>query len=257
MKPVRLLFTQLAYENLVFWRNAIAAFFTVALPLVMLVILCLVFGNQQTGDTSNPIYISTFYVPSMCALAVIGACFTNIAMEVSISRDRGLLKRYRGTPLPTSTLVSAKIVHAVMLGFVLVICLVCVGVWFFNAAIDGLRIGMFAAVLVLGSATFCALGLAIAALIPNAESSPAIVQAIALPLLFISGVFLPMDNAPAWLQWIASVFPVRHFALGLQSSFHPILSGSIESWVNLGVLALWLVLGLLVAIRFFRWEPKR
>ncbi len=257
MNSLRLLGVQFAYENLKFWRNSIAAFFTVALPLVMMVILCLLFGSQQTSSGNEPIYLSTFYVPAMSAMAVIGACFTNIAMEVAISRDRGLLKRYRGTPLPTSTLVCAKLAHAVLLGFVLVICLVCVGAWLFDATVSDIRIGMFAVILVLGSATFCALGLAIAAVIPNAEASPAIVQAIVLPLLFISDVFLPMDNAPAWLQWIASVFPVRHFALGLQSSFHPILMNNIQEWVHVVVLTIWFLVGLLVATRYFRWEQKR
>lgn len=223
----------------------------------MMVILCLLFGSQQTSGGSAPIYLSTFYVPSISAMAVIGACFTNIAMEVSISRDRGLLKRYRGTPLPTSILVSAKLTHAILLGFLLVICLLCVGAWAFDATVQDMRVGMFSLILILGSATFCALGLAIAAVIPNAEASPAIVQAIVLPLLFISDVFLPMDNAPSWLQWIASVFPVRHFALGLQSSFHPILTNDIQEWVHLVVLSIWFVVGLVVAIRYFRWEPKR
>lgn len=223
----------------------------------MMVILCLLFGSQQTTNGNQPINLSTFYVPALSAMAVIGACFTNIAMEVSISRDRGLLKRYRGTPLPTSILVCAKLTHAVVLGFLLVICLVCVGTWVFDATVHEIRVGMFLVILILGSATFCALGLAVAAVIPNAEASPAIVQAIVLPLLFISDVFLPMDNAPSWLQWFASLFPVRHFALGLQSSFHPILSNNIQEWVHLYVLGCWFLIGLIVAIRYFKWEPNR
>ena len=209
----------------------------------MMMILCLLFGSQQTVVEGKPVYWSTFYVPSLSAMAVIGACFTNIAMEVSISRDRGLLKRYRGTPLPVSILVCAKLVHAVVLGFLLVICLIGVGVWVFDASVNGIQLSLFVVALILGSITFCALGLAVAALIPNAEASPAIVQAVVLPLLFISDVFLPMDNAPAWLQWIASVFPVRHFALILQSTFHPILASDIRVWIHLycdgGVVCNW------------------
>lgn len=223
----------------------------------MMLILCLLFGSQQTVVEGQPVYLSTFYVPSLSAMAVIGACFTNIAMEISITRDSGLLKRYRGTPLPVSILVCAKLVHAVMLGFLLVICLIVVGVWVFDASVNDVRVGMFAVVLILGSMTFCALGLAVAAVIPNAEASPAIVQAMVLPLLFISDVFLPMDNAPMWLQWIASVFPVRHFALSLQSSFHPILASDFQTWIHLLVLVIWFAVGLVVAIRYFRWEPRR
>ncbi|MCY4095094.1 MAG: ABC transporter permease [Gammaproteobacteria bacterium] len=257
MRSLQLLAIQYAYENVRFWRNSIAAFFTVALPILMMMILCLLFGSQQTVVEGQPVYWSTFYVPSLSAMAVIGACFTNIAMEVSISRDRGLLKRYRGTPLPVSILVCAKLVHAVVLGFLLVICLIGVGVWVFDASVNGIQLSLFVVALILGSITFCALGLAVAALIPNAEASPAIVQAVVLPLLFISDVFLPMDNAPAWLQWIASVFPVRHFALILQSTFHPILASDIRVSIHLFVMAAWFAVGLVVAIRYFRWEPRR
>lgn len=222
-----------------------------------MLIMCLLFGSQQTVLEDETVYWSTFYVPSLSAMAVIGACFTNIAMEISISRDRGLLKRYRGTPLPVSVLVCAKLVHAVILGFLLVVCLIGVGVWVFDASVNGVQLGIFTVVLILGSMTFCALGLAVAAVIPNAEASPAIVQAVVLPLLFISDVFLPMDNAPTWLQWIASVFPVRHFALSLQSSFHPILTSDIQVWVHLLVLFIWFAVGLVVATKYFRWEPRR
>ena len=254
---MRLVLVQLAYENRVFWRNAIAAFFTVAMPLTLMVLFCLLFGNQEFRFVGGTVKVSTFFVPAISAMAVIGACYTNIAMMVSITRESGLLKRYRGTPLPSWVLLLGKISHAVFVGLLLVVILVLVGVVFFDVTIAWDRVDALILTLVVGSATFCALGLALTTVIPSAQASPAIVQATVLPLLFISDVFIPMQNAPEWLQWFASIFPVRHFALSLQASFNPYISGSGYEWLHLSVMGLWFVFGLVVATIFFRWEPRK
>jgi len=107
--------------------------------------------------------------------------------------------------------------------------------------------------LVVGSATFCALGLAITAFIPNADASAAIVNASILPLLFLSGIFIPFGNAtPSWILWVARIFPVRHFASGMMAGF----VGSPFDWTDVLVVAAWGLAGLLFAIRFFSWEPR-
>ena len=74
----------------------------------------------------------------------------------------------------------------------------------------------FIMTLIVGAATFCALGLAIVTVIPNADASPAVVNASILPLLFVSDVFIPLDDAPGWLTTFADIFPVRHFEVGCQ-----------------------------------------
>ena len=107
--------------------------------------------------------------------------------------------------------------------------------------------------LVVGAGSFCALGFAITTVIPNADASPAIVNATILPLLFLSGIFIPLGtNAPSWIVWVARIFPVRHFALGLQAGF----LGTSFDWVDVGVVAAWGAAGLLIAIRRFSWEPR-
>jgi ABC-2 type transport system permease protein len=107
--------------------------------------------------------------------------------------------------------------------------------------------------LVVGAAAFCALGLAVTALIPNADASAAIVNASILPLLFLSGIFIPFGtNTPSWILWVARVFPVRHFATGMQAGF----LGTPFHWSDVAVVAAWGVGGLLLAARFFSWEPR-
>src|SRR5688572_4714966 len=100
MTSVSLALRQLKYENKAFWRNPAAAFFTVVLPLVFLGIFNTIFGNEEIDIPGGTASTSTFYVPAIVALSVISACYTNIAISLTFSRDQGTLKRIRGTPLP-------------------------------------------------------------------------------------------------------------------------------------------------------------
>jgi ABC-2 type transport system permease protein len=111
--------------------------------------------------------------------------------------------------------------------------------------------------LIVGAAAFCSLGLAMTAVIPNADASPAIVNATILPLLFISDIFIPLDEAPEWLTTVSKVFPVRHLSEAMQTAYSPLTEGSGIEWGNLAVIAIWGAVGLLLAIRFFSWEPRR
>jgi ABC-2 type transport system permease protein len=108
--------------------------------------------------------------------------------------------------------------------------------------------------LLVGAASFTALGLACTTIIPNADAAPPIVNATVLPLLFLSGVFIPIgDESPTWIVWIGNVFPISHFMNGFTAAF----LGTPFKWMDVLVVAAWGVFGLLIAIRFFTWEPKR
>ena len=111
--------------------------------------------------------------------------------------------------------------------------------------------------LIVGAATFCALGAATAAFVPNADAASPIVNAIILPLFFTSNVFIRLPSPPDWLATVRDVFPVIHFFEALQTSFNPFVEGSGFEWGHLGVVALWGVGGAVVAARFFTWEPRR
>jgi ABC-2 type transport system permease protein len=110
---------------------------------------------------------------------------------------------------------------------------------------------------VLGSASFCALGLAATALVANAESAPAVLNILVFPLLFVSGIFFPLDNAPTWLTTFAKIFPIYHVAAALQDDFNPATAGAGFRWADLAVVALWGAAGAVLAIRYFRWENQR
>jgi ABC-2 type transport system permease protein len=253
--PPAVLARQIRFTNKAFWRNPASAFFTFAFPLMFLVIFTALLGNGEVVINGRVVSQATYYVAAMAAFAVITACYTNIAISVTFQRDAGILKRSQGTPLPSWGYLAGRVAHAMLVALLLVIITAAFGWAFYNASIPtGVTLVRFLVMLVVGSASFCALGLAITAVIPNADAAPPIVNASILPLLFLSGVFIPLgDNAPAWIVWIGRVFPVKHFADGMQAGF----LGTPFDWKDTLVVALWGIAGLLLSVRYFSWEPRR
>jgi ABC-2 type transport system permease protein len=255
MNAVAMTASQVRYVNKSFWRNPASAFFTFAFPLMFLVIFTSLLGNYTVHIGTRSVSSATYYVASMASFAVITACYNNIAIQTTFQRDAGVLKRTNGTPLPSGSFLGARVVHALFIAVILVVITAAFGYVFYNSDIPtGLTLLRFAVVLVAGAASFCALGLATTAAIPNAEASAAIVNAIILPLLFLSGIFIPFGNdTPDWILWIARIFPVKHFADGMQAGF----LGTAFHWTDVLVVAAWGVAGLALALRFFSWEPRR
>ena len=258
MKSFMLALRQVRYENRAFWRNPAAAFFIIIFPLMFLVIFNVIFGNWEVSDESGKTYnLSTFYVPGIMVFGIVSATYNNIAMGITFARDGGMLKRLRGTPLPTWSYLAGKITHSVLLTALLVVVVTGVGWLVFGVDLPTKTLPAFLLALAVGSATFCTLGLAVTAFIPNTDAAPAIVNASILPLLFVSDVFIPMDNAPSWITTLADLFPVRHMAQALHTSFSPLETGAGYEWGHLLIMAGWMAGGVLVVLRFFRWEPPR
>ena len=255
MNALRLTAVQFRYVNKAFWRNPTSAFFTFAFPLMFLVIFTALLGHYTVRIGARTIDTSTYYVASMATFAAITACFNNIAMGLSFQREDGVLKRTNGTPLPATSFIGARILHAVFISVLLVVITAAFGRIVYHASIPtGLPLLRFAIAVLVGSAAFCALGMAITAVIPNADAAGPIVNAVILPVEFLSGIFIAFgDSTPGWILWVARVFPVRHFALSMQAGF----LGTAFSWTDVLVVAAWGVAGLLLAIRFFSWEPRK
>jgi ABC-2 type transport system permease protein len=255
VNALRLTAVQFRYVNKAFWRNPASAFFTFAFPLMFLVIFTSLLGHFTVKLGTRSVDTSTYYVSSMACFSAISACFNNIATAITFQREEGILKRAHGTPLPAASFLGARILHATAVAILLVVITVAFGHALYHASIPtGLTLLRFVIVVLIGSAAFCALGLAVSAVIPNADATPAIVNAIILPLEFLSGIFIAFGNStPSWVLWIAKVFPIRHFALSMQAGF----LGTPFSWWDVLIVAVWGLAGLLLAIRFFSWEPRQ
>ena len=254
MNAAAMTLSQVRYVNKAFWRNPASAFFTFAFPLMFLVIFTALLGHSTVQIGTRSVNTSTYYIASMATFAVITACYNNIAMSVSFQRDAGILKRINGTPLPSALFLAARMVHAVLIAILLVVITAGFGRTLYHADIPtGITLLRFLIMLLVGAAAFCALGFAITAVIPNADASPAIVNATILPLLFLSGIFIPFgNNTPSWILWIARIFPVKHFADGMQAGF----IGTPFHWTDVLIVAAWGLAGLLFATRYFSWEPR-
>jgi ABC-2 type transport system permease protein len=254
MRTLALLARQIGYEQKLYWRSPSSAVFTFAFPILLLVI----FATLNQGATIRAlgeISYNQYYVPGIVAFGVISACYTNLAIGLSFRRDAGVLKRIRGTPLPPWVFMGGNIGSSLVVSLLLVVLTTSVGVLFYGVTFPG-RWGALFLTLVVGAFCFCGLGLAMTALISTATASPAIVNGTLFPLLFISGTFFPVQ-ATSLLGLIAGVFPIRHFEQAMFAVFDPHRVGSGIELRPLLVMLGWGLGALVVAVRQFRWEPRR
>ena len=250
---LRLVLHQARYDLLGFLRNRQARFFTLVLPLLFLVIFVSVFGNNTVGPSN--VKASTYYVPGISALAIIAASFVNLVITITAQRESGVLKRRRATPVPAWVLIAGRTLTALTVSLVVMTVLLLVGRFAYGVHLPTSTIPAVAITAVVGSSCFCILGYALAGAVKSEDAAQPMVQAIMLPLYFISGVFIPNVNLPGWLRHVAEFFPVQHLADGLHHAYDPGVHGTGIVWGDLAVLVVWAVAGLGVALRRFSWTP--
>lgn len=247
---------QVRFEQKAFWRNPAGAVFTFAFPLLFLVIFSTLNSGQRIDDRGGITFV-TFFVPGIIAFGLISACYSNLAIRMTMSRDLGILKRVRGSPVPTWAYLGGQVGSSLLVTFMLLFLTVALGVGAFDVAFRRSTVPGLVLTLALGAACFCALGLAVSGLCPNADAAPAIVNFSIFPLLFISGIFFPLDTAPRWLSSLAKLFPMQRLADGLQYAFDPRTRGMGFNGGDLWALAGWTVAGAVLAVRLFRWDPVK
>ena len=250
----RRLASHLRFVHLAFLRNPAAAIFTLAFPLGLLVVLTTVLRDSTVAREGVTYDRTTYHVVAMALFGLISATYTNVAMTMTLARERGVLKRLRGTPLPLGTAVAARIVHATAVATALVVLTFGYGAAI--GAVDAPGSERAAAILVVTlvcASSFAAIGLAVSTFVRDAAAAPPIVNGVLLPLLLLSGVFVPIgDDAPAWVRGVAEVFPIRA-ALDLLLGASAARTGI--DLADVAVVAAWGTVGAVVAVRRFRWEP--
>lgn len=257
MSAVGMALHQYRYDQRQFWREPASVFFTAILPLIFLVLFVAIFGNDTTRVEGHQIKTSTYYLPAILALAIVNSTFINLTIWVTIARDRGQLKRLRATPVPPWAVVAGRALSALAVAAVMTVLVCGAGVIFYGVSLPDNALPGALLTLVVGVLAFAALGFAAAALVPSENAAPPIANAICLPLEFISGIFVPADQIPRWMSDVAGVFPVKPAFAALLHAFDPHTTGAGIQWGHLAVLAVWGVAGTAVALRFFRWSPKR
>jgi ABC-2 type transport system permease protein len=247
---------QTRYDLRAFTRNREARFFTVLLPLIFLVIFAAVFGNDTVIVDGREIKQTTYYVPNLMALAIVSAAVQSLVIAVVTQRESGILKRRRSTPVPAWALIAGRALTSVVVVFTNFVALALVGVVFYGVDLPGATLPATLVTVALGGAALCCVGFAIATFVRSEDAAAPVVQAITLPLFFISGVFIPDDNIPDGLLTVASAFPVRPLAQSLLHAYDPATTGAGFAWGHLAVVAAWGAAGLAIAARRFKWTPQ-
>ena len=255
-EDLRLVFHQLRYDLLVIWRDPQSRFFTIVLPLIFLVLLTSLFGNHTHYINGHAIKNSTYYVPGISTLGVIATSFVNLVITIVGQRESGVLKRRRSTPVPAWVLIASRMLTSAILAVALVVIIALIGRIIYGVHLPTSTLPAFVLAVVVGAAVFSCLAFAAASFIRNEDSAQPIIQAVVLPLYFISGVFVPKSQLSSTLQDVASVFPVSHLNNALFKAFDPSTTGSGISGKDLGILAAWGVGGLLLALWRFTWSPQ-
>jgi ABC-2 type transport system permease protein len=248
---IHLLAHQTRYELLTFARNRQARFFTVALPVIFLVIFVSVFGNQRIGP--EHIKASTYYVPGIAALAVLTASFSNLVISITAQRQLGVLKRRRATPVPAWVLVAGRALTSLVVSLLVTSVVVAIGSVAYGVHIAPSALGALALSVTVGSLALACLGYAASTAVGSADAAQPTVLAVTLPLSFISGVYVPTLRLPSALRHVAEAFPLQHLVAAMGHGFLP--GGTGVAWGDLAIVAAWGAAGLALALRRFRWTP--
>ncbi|WP_166348566.1 ABC transporter permease [Phytoactinopolyspora limicola] len=255
-----------ALELKVFFRESAAVVFVFLLPIVLLGVFALVFGGDDTlfDERTAGIDFATYFTPGMAAAGIMMVSFQTLAVGIAAERDDRTLKRLRGTPMPPMAYFIGKIGMVLAAAALQLIALLVVAVVAFGVSLptEPAKWATFAWVFLLGTAAGTVLGIAYSSVPKSAKSAEALVVGPLLVLLFISGVFFVFSDLPEWLQTIGAVFPVKWLAQGMRSAFLPDefetveVSGSWEHGPTILILGAWIVLGLIFALRTFRWKRR-
>ncbi|MCX6460815.1 MAG: ABC transporter permease [Actinobacteria bacterium] len=261
-RTLRLGRSRVGIELRQFFRDRESAVFNFALPMVLLVIFGSVFANQDMG--ASGVTFAQYFLAGMIASGVLYTSFQNLAIAIPMEREDGTLKRLQGTPMPKASYFIGKIGMVFVAYIAQVIVLLLVGVLFFHINLPSTTTQWFTFVWVsvLGLISCTLLGIAYSVVPRNGKGASALVAPVVLILQFTSGVFFIFTQLPQWMQTFASLFPLKWLTQAMRSVFLPDTAQALEAtgtW-ELGkcalVLAIWTVVGFVLALRVFRWTPR-
>ncbi|MEV4626216.1 ABC transporter permease [Micromonospora sp. NPDC049523] len=259
--PIELGLRQGRLELRQFLRSRESVVFTMLFP----VVLILTFASIFKGEIGGGVKFTQYFVTGMIATGLLTVGFQSLAIQIPIERDRGVLKRLRGTPMPKWVYFAGKTIMVAVIGVAETVLLLAVAVLLFDLKLPdtATRWLTFGWVSALGITACTLCGIAFSSLARSGRSAPSTVTPVALILQFISGVFFVFTDLPTWMQQVAAIFPLKWMCQGLRSVFLPDSFGAQEpaGSYELGkvalVLAAWCVIGLVLCLRTFRWTTKR
>lgn len=207
----------------------------------------------QAVQTTDLEYID-FLIPGILAMSIMNSGMIGLASAFVTYREKGILRRIRATPFPLSSFISARIVSQLVISVTQAVILIGVGMAVVGLTVTGNPLNVLVMVIV-GSLAFLSLGFVISAFARNQETADSLANGVSFPMLFLSGVFFPVDAAPEWLQPIMRVMPLRYLVDGLRNLM--VRDSTLPAeWLNILVMLLTGLVGFMLALRFFRWESS-
>ncbi|CAB4608151.1 MAG: ABC transporter permease subunit [Actinobacteria bacterium] len=260
MKTLRLGLMRGRMEFKVFMRGRESVVFTLLFP----VILLFIFGSVFKDTIAPGVTFSQYFVAGMIASGLVNTGFQQLAITIPMEREFGTLKRLRGRPIS----VSAYFIGKAYLVFILMVLQTALLLGF-GAAFFGLNLPTssskwitFTWLILLGSACSTVLGIAFSVVPKSGRGASAVVSPIVIVLQFFSGVFFVFSQLPVWMQQFAALFPLKWLTQGMRSIFLPDSFATQEvakSW-ELGrtalILVIWLLVGLIISIKTFKWSKE-
>lgn len=212
------------------------------------------FELASRGIASSSFNYISFLVPGVVAMALMTNGIYGVSGTFVAYRQRGVLRRLKATPMPLPSFIGSRVLVHLGLALVQAGLVVAVGVGLFHVHMaPGPTLARIAVLALIGSGSFVSIGFFVAAVSKNVEAAAALGQVIGTPMMFLSGIFFPMDNAPSWIQPVVKAMPLYYLA----NAMRDVMIKGFALWaVRWDILILLAVIAVFFAcsVRFFRWE---
>jgi ABC-2 type transport system permease protein len=260
VRDLRIVLRQTRYALVASLRNSRAVVFGIVFPVILLVLFNSIFssGDDATVTFHHNVDVRThaYFTAGLAAYAIMLQSFSTLAIAVTTQRESGQLKRLRGTPMRPWTFIAAQVLRVIIFAIAMVVAMLAIGRIAFQVQLTGSGFVGVAVYVALGTAAMATLGMAITAFTPTVDAASSVGPFGAVILSFISGVFIPVSTLPDWLSKVGQVFPLAPLADGMQRAVTGVRGGTGVTGHDVGLLAIWGAVGLVVAARRFRWVPQ-
>jgi ABC-2 type transport system permease protein len=256
--PVSLIAHQAKYDLRTYFRDPRARGFTIALPVLLLLLFGYIFRHETFTYEGTTISGVSYYLSRMIVLDVVGSTLSNLVVNVVTKRETGALKRRRASPVRTSALISGDVITSEVSALSITVVLLLIGWLVFSVHLTGAAAGLVLLTVLIGTACLCGVAYAVSTVVNSQESAGPLVMLIMFGLNAISGIYVPESLFPAWLRDVAQVLPIRPLATATQAAIDPATNGGRQfAWEDLLIVLAWGVAGTVFAVRRFSWSPRR
>lgn len=257
MSTATLITHQARYDLRSYFRDPRARGFTIALPVLLLLLFGYIFRHETFSDGKSVINGITYYLPRMIVLGVTSATLSNLVVTLVSRRETGALKRRRATPVRAVVLIASDVITSEVSALTITVVLALLGWLVFSAHLGGAAIAFGLLTVIVGTAALCGVAYAMSTVVGSVDSAGPLVMLVMFALNAISGIYIPESLFPAWLRDVAQVLPVRPLAAAMQAAVDPASNGGRQfAWPELLIVLAWGAAGTVFAVRRFSWSPS-